>query len=88
MKRIGSADQYMMTRESNVVRVDFARAPNLPAPQFPGAGALRNHRQRSGGADGCRADRAEMRQWLGLKATSSKVLKVVLAVWIPQGPNI
>jgi len=29
-------------RENNVVRVDFTRKPEpLPAPRFPGAGALR-----------------------------------------------
>jgi hypothetical protein len=34
-------DRYVISRESNVVRVDFARPPDPPAPQFPGAGALR-----------------------------------------------
>jgi hypothetical protein len=41
MPRIGFADRYVIARDSNVVRVDFARRPDSPAPQFPGAGALR-----------------------------------------------
>jgi hypothetical protein len=28
-------------RESNVVRVDFSREPDPPAPRFPGASGLR-----------------------------------------------
>jgi hypothetical protein len=31
---------YVIERESNVVRVDFGREPDPPAPKFPGAGAL------------------------------------------------
>lgn len=36
------ADRYVIAREDNVVRVDFRREPDPPAPQFPGAAALRN----------------------------------------------
>ena len=35
------AKHYVIARESNVVRVDFARRPDPPAPRFPGAGGLR-----------------------------------------------
>ena len=35
------ADRYVVARENNVVRVDFRREPDPPAPRFPGAGALR-----------------------------------------------
>jgi hypothetical protein len=41
MPGIGCADRYVIARDSNVVRVDFARRREPPAPQFPGAGALR-----------------------------------------------
>jgi hypothetical protein len=34
-------DRYVVGREHNVVRVNFARAPEPPTPPFPGAGALR-----------------------------------------------
>lgn len=34
-------DRYVIGRERNVVRVDFSRKPEPPAPTFPGAGALR-----------------------------------------------
>jgi hypothetical protein len=40
MSRI--CDRYVIAREDNVVLVDFAREPDPPTPQFPGAGALRN----------------------------------------------
>jgi hypothetical protein len=40
--RARSADRYVIARESNVVRVDFNREPDPPAPRFPGAGALRD----------------------------------------------
>ena len=36
-----SIDRYIVARESNVLRVDFRRDPDPPAPRFPGAGALR-----------------------------------------------
>jgi hypothetical protein len=42
MQTIGSAGRCVISRESNVVRVDFGRKPDdPPAPRFPGAGALR-----------------------------------------------
>ena len=31
---------YVVERASNIVRVDFGREPDPPAPKFPGAGAL------------------------------------------------
>ena len=34
-------DRYVIARDRNVVRVDFQRKPEPPAPKFPGAGALR-----------------------------------------------
>lgn len=34
-------DRYVIGREQNVVRVNFARDPEPPTPPFPGAGALR-----------------------------------------------
>jgi hypothetical protein len=34
-------DRYVIGRERNVVRVNFARDPEPPTPPFPGAGALR-----------------------------------------------
>jgi hypothetical protein len=40
--RTQSADRFVIARESNVVRVDFNREPDPPAPRFPGAGALRD----------------------------------------------
>ena len=33
--------RYVVARDNNVVRVDFTRQPDPPAPRFPGAGALR-----------------------------------------------
>ena len=41
MPGIGYADRYVIARDGNVVRVDFARRRDPPAPLFPGAGALR-----------------------------------------------
>jgi hypothetical protein len=35
-------DRYVIARDSNVLRVDFHREPDPPAPRFPGAGALRH----------------------------------------------
>jgi hypothetical protein len=32
---------YVVERESNIVRVDFRREPDPPAPKFPGAGTMR-----------------------------------------------
>jgi len=34
--------RFVIARESNVVRVDFHREPEPPAPRFPGASALRD----------------------------------------------
>jgi hypothetical protein len=34
---------YVIAREANVVRVDFGREPDPPAPRFPGAGAQRKY---------------------------------------------
>jgi hypothetical protein len=34
-------DRHVIARESNVVRVDFSRDPDPPAPSFPGANGLR-----------------------------------------------
>jgi hypothetical protein len=34
-------DRHVISRESNVVRVDFSREPDPPAPCFPGANGLR-----------------------------------------------
>ena len=31
---------YVVERDGNIVRVDFGREPDPPAPKFPGAGAL------------------------------------------------
>ena len=36
---------FVIARERNVVRVDFRREPDPPAPKFPGASALRNRQQ-------------------------------------------
>ena len=38
---------YVIAREHNVVRVDFRRRPDPPAPKFPGAAALRRIAQRT-----------------------------------------
>jgi hypothetical protein len=35
------AKRRVISREANVVRVDFHREPDPPGPRFPGAGALR-----------------------------------------------
>jgi hypothetical protein len=40
MRTSSICDRYVISRENNVVTVDFARPPDPPAPQFPGAGAL------------------------------------------------
>jgi hypothetical protein len=49
MQTIGSAGRCVISRESNVVRVDFGRKPDdPPAPRFPGAGALRAEPKESG----------------------------------------
>ena len=38
-----ASHRHVIARESNVVRVDFNREPDPPAPRFPGAGAMREH---------------------------------------------
>ncbi len=38
---LNTADCYVIARESNVVRADFNREPDPPAPYFPGANGLR-----------------------------------------------
>lgn len=40
--RTAFADRHVIAREGNVLRVDFERDPDPPAPRFPGAGALRD----------------------------------------------
>lgn len=43
-------DRHVIARESNVVRVDFRRDPDPPAPYFPGANGLRlSHPERDEG---------------------------------------
>ncbi len=43
-------DRHVIARESNVVRVDFRRDPDPPAPHFPGAIGLRlSHREHDEG---------------------------------------
>jgi hypothetical protein len=34
-------NRFVISRENNVVRVDFSRDPDPPAPRFPGASGLR-----------------------------------------------
>ena len=41
MQTANVIDRYVIARERNVLRVDFNRDPDPPAPWFPGAGALR-----------------------------------------------
>lgn len=36
-----TSSRFIISRENNVLRVDFSRDPDPPAPKFPGAGALR-----------------------------------------------
>jgi hypothetical protein len=38
---LSTVDCYAIARESNVVRVDFSRDPDPPAPCLPGANGLR-----------------------------------------------
>jgi len=38
---MNACNRYVLGREHNVVHVDFGRKPDPPAPQFPGATALR-----------------------------------------------
>jgi hypothetical protein len=62
MPGIGSAERYVISRESNVVRVDFARKPDPPAPRFPGAGALRSNGGSGGLAEAVTPGRGLLRQ--------------------------
>jgi hypothetical protein len=41
LNAMARASRYVLGRENNIVRVDFTREPDPPAPRFPGAGALR-----------------------------------------------
>jgi hypothetical protein len=34
----------IIARDSNIVRIDFNQDPDPPAPRFPGAAGLREHR--------------------------------------------
>jgi hypothetical protein len=36
-----TSGRFIISRESNVLRVDFSRDPDPPAPKFPGAAGLR-----------------------------------------------
>jgi len=38
---MNAAARYVIAREHNVVRIDFRRRPDPPAPKFPGAAARR-----------------------------------------------
>jgi hypothetical protein len=38
---LSAVDRYVIARHHNVVRVDFNREPDPPAPRFPGARGLR-----------------------------------------------
>ena len=40
--RFAFPDRHVVARDCNVLRVDFQRDPDPPAPRFPGAGALRD----------------------------------------------
>lgn len=61
MQTVGSANTYVIARESNVVVIDFRR-PDPPAPHFPGAGALR----------AVQAIEEEFRGWLSSDAQSRR----------------
>jgi hypothetical protein len=41
MRMVSSVGRYVIARESNIVRVDFNRKPDPPAPRFPGGRGLR-----------------------------------------------
>jgi hypothetical protein len=43
MQTARTIDRYILARQANVLRVDFNRDPDPPAPRFPGAGALRQN---------------------------------------------
>ena len=46
-----SVNRYVVARESNIVRVDFSREPDPPAPCFPGANGLRLIHNKTEGAE-------------------------------------
>jgi hypothetical protein len=48
---LSAADRYVIARENNIVRVDFRREPDPPAPCFPGANGLRLTDTEHDGAD-------------------------------------
>ena len=54
-------DRYVIARESNVLRVDFSREPDPPAPRFPGARGLRFDDREDGGSD-CAATPLRLRR--------------------------
>jgi hypothetical protein len=69
-------DRHVIARESNVVRVDFNREPDPPAPYFPGANGLRlSNAQR----DGEEAPSAEV--WRNQKNSARRL------EWRTQLPN-
>ena len=48
-------DRYVIARDRNVLRVNFRREPDPPAPKFPGAAALHIELSQSGSCEwlGC-----------------------------------
>jgi hypothetical protein len=66
MPGVGFAERYVIARESNVVRVDFARRPDPPAPRFPGAGGLRPATWRVTGTDCGKLRVFRLRQRVGV----------------------
>jgi hypothetical protein len=44
MSNPSKVTRHVIARENNVVRVDFTRKPDPPAPRFPGAVGLRQAR--------------------------------------------
>ena len=48
MQSIRSSERRVISREGNLVRVNFVRKPDdPPGPPFPGAGALRGYTERA-----------------------------------------
>lgn len=73
---MSTVDCYVIARESNVVRVDFNREPDPPAPHFPGARGLRlSNAQR----DGEKSPSAEV--WRNQKNSARRL------EWRTQFPN-
>ena len=48
LSMLSAVDRHVIARESNIVRVDFSREPDPPAPRFPGANGLRPMLAREG----------------------------------------